>query len=133
MIDGVRITKLQQRFDERGWLAEVLRAEDGAPQVFGQIFVTAAKPGVTKGRHYHTRKIEWFCVIQGRGCLVLEDLKSGVREEVEMGESKMVTVKIPPGVGHAITNTGSGMMLLLVYVNEVLDPTDPDTFPWSDR
>ena len=45
---------------------------------------------------------------------------------------KMVMVKIPPGVGHAITNTGSDLMLLLVYVNEVFDPKDPDTVPWGE-
>jgi UDP-2-acetamido-2,6-beta-L-arabino-hexul-4-ose reductase len=133
MIDGVVVSKLHQKFDDRGWLAEILQMDGGGVQGSGQIFVSAAKPGVTKGRHYHTRKVEWFCVIHGRARLVLEELKSGRREEIEMGESSMVTVKIPPGVGHAITNVGSDLMLLMVYVNEVFDPANPDTIPWSEK
>ena len=133
MIRGVEVTQLLQRHDDRGWLAEVLRTGDKIPGGPGQIYITAAKPGVTKGRHYHTRKVEWFCVIQGQGRLLLEEIATGLHQEVEMSQAKMVTVRIPPGVGHAITNTGSDLLLLMVYVNEVFDPNDQDTLPWAGR
>lgn len=132
-IEGVEILPLVQHRDQRGWLAEILKAPsvEGAP--FGQILVTVALPGVAKGGHYHHHKVEWFCVIQGRARLVLQELSSGRRQEIDMGESNMLTVKIPPHIGHSIQNTGSETMVLLVYANEVFDPNDPDTFAWSDQ
>ena len=58
---------------------------------------------------------------------VVKDLKTGEEMEVVMGENEPKTVKITPGVVHAIKNTGDKDMVLLVYVNEQFDPTDPDT------
>ena len=132
VIDGVDIRPLTRRTDNRGWLAEILRAGEGVAPAFGQIFVTVAPPGVTKGGHYHTRKVEWFSVIQGTARLVLYELATKRRQEVEMGEHNLVTVRIGPGVAHYITNTGPGTMTLLVYAEEVFDPADPDTFAWTE-
>lgn len=132
VLDGVEIKRLTRKTDERGWLAEILKAGEGVTPVFGQMFVTVALPGVTKGGHYHTHKVEWFCVVQGTARLVLQELASERRFEIEMGERNLVTVRIPPGVGHAITNTGKDVMMLLVYAEEVFDPADPDTFAWTE-
>ena len=49
------------------------------------------------------------------------------KEEVVMGENNLKTVKITPGVVHAIKNTGDKDMVLLVYASETFDPNDPDT------
>ena len=129
MIPGVTVVGITKRHDARGWLAEILRAGQDIPAQAGQLYVTAARPGITKGHHYHTRKTEWFCVVQGEGRLELEEMATGHRQAIEMSQARMVRVTIPPGVGHAITNTGTGLLLLLVYVNEVFDPQDPDTLP----
>jgi UDP-2-acetamido-2,6-beta-L-arabino-hexul-4-ose reductase len=115
--------------DQRGWLAEILRIEqlfDGRRE-FGQFIVTTAHPGVTKGHHYHLRKHEWFCVIKGRGLLVFEDIDTGRREEMEIGESNFATVEIPLRTAHAIKNIGQEMMYLLTYTDEPFDSKDPDT------
>ena len=132
VIDGVEIHRLTVRTDSRGWLAEILKAGAGVAPTFGQIFATVALPGVTKGGHYHTRKVEWFSVVHGTARLVLYELATKRRQEVEMGEGNLVTVRIGPGVGHSITNTGPGPMLLLVYAEEVFDPADPDTIAWTE-
>jgi UDP-2-acetamido-2,6-beta-L-arabino-hexul-4-ose reductase len=132
VIDGVEIRRLTRKTDERGWLAEILKAGEGVTPVFHQMFVTVALPSVTKGGHYHTRKVEWFCVVQGTARLVLHELATDQRLEVQMGEGNLVTVRIPPGVGHAITNTGEDAMMLLVYAEEVFDPDDLDTFDWTE-
>lgn len=126
---SVKIKRLDIKSDERGWFAEVVRSEDlndrGKP--FGQMYVTTARSGQTKGKHYHTRKTEWFCVIKGTGLLTLVDLESNERQEIEMGDNNMVAVQIPPGVWHAITNKGRGEMFLLAYIDESYNPNDPDT------
>ena len=130
MIKNLVINKLDIRSDERGWLAEILRKENlNGKKDFGQIFITVAKPGVTKGNHYHKRKEEWFCVIRGRGKLLLKENPSGQYQEVPMGEENMVAVKIPPDVTHAIQNIGDEMLYLLIYIDEPFNRQDPDTFP----
>ena len=124
----VQIMDLKKNSDERGWLIEVLRGDALVPKnEFGQIFVSVAPPGKVRGNHYHHRKIEWFCVPTGTGLLFLKDLETGEEMNIVMGENDPKTVKITPGVVHAIKNTGDKDMVLLVYVNEQFDPTDPDT------
>ncbi|MFQ5716145.1 MAG: WxcM-like domain-containing protein [Nitrospinales bacterium] len=124
----IEVKNLEKKTDARGWLIEVLRGERLGPnKSFGQIFVAVAPPGKVRGNHYHHRKIEWFCVLSGTGLLLLKDLETGEEKEITMGENEPKTVKITPGVIHAIKNVGTHDMALLVYVDEQFDPADPDT------
>lgn len=130
MIKNVIINQLDVKSDERGWLAEILRKENlHSKKDFGQILVTVANPGATKGKHFHKRKEEWYCVINGKGKLCLRDNASGEYQEILMGEGNMVTVKIPPHITHSIQNIGDEILYLLIYIDEPFDPQDPDTFP----
>ena len=95
---------------------------------FGQILVTAANPGQIKGNHYHKRKVEWFCVIEGDMEVHLLDVESKEKKVVEMGESNPRLLKINPGVSHAIKNSGDKPAVLLIYISESYDPEDADTF-----
>jgi UDP-2-acetamido-2,6-beta-L-arabino-hexul-4-ose reductase len=96
-----------------------------------QLYVTVGNPGKTKGKHYHTRKIEWFCVASGRAKLYLKDTRTQEEQVVPMSEDNMVTVGIPPHVAHAITNDGDKPFYLIVVVSEEFNPSDPDTFPFE--
>ena len=126
---GVEVTTLDVKKDERGWLAEIIRKEELVRnKEFGQFMVTTAYPGYVKGNHYHTRKYEWYCVLKGEAKLVLVDNNSGEREELILDERQLQTVRIPPHVSHAIKNTGTGMMYLLIYTDEPFVEKDADTF-----
>ena len=128
-MEGVRVDVLDVKKDERGWLAEIMRSgtlTDGARM--SQLFVTVGNPGMTKGKHYHTRKTEWFSVISGAARLYLRDLRTGEENVVPMGEKNMVTVTIPPHVAHAITSDVDRPFYLIVVASEEFDPADPDTF-----
>ncbi|MEC9019119.1 MAG: WxcM-like domain-containing protein [Nitrospinota bacterium] len=126
---NIEILNLDKKSDERGWLIEVLGGElpDGCKK-FGQIHVSVAYPGKVRGNHYHTRKVEWFCVPTGKGLLILEDRETGETQEVMMGINNLKTIKIEPGTIHAIKNIGEDDMVLIVYSNESFDPEDPDTY-----
>ena len=50
--------------DERGSFTEFLRTPDR-----GQVSVNVAKPGVTKGNHWHHTKNEKFLVVKGEGLI----------------------------------------------------------------
>lgn len=127
----IKVKKLDVKEDNRGWFAEIVRQEDleNKEKGFGQMYITVAKPGQTKGKHYHTRKTEWFCIIKGLGLLTLIDKPTNKRQEFRMGEDNMIAVQIPPNVWHAIANRDKNSdMYLLAYIDESFNPGDPDTF-----
>ena len=126
---NIEILDLEKKSDQRGWLIEVLGGNlpEGCKE-FGQLHVSVAYPGKVRGNHYHTRKVEWFCVPAGKGLLLLKDRKTGEPREVLMGVNNLKTIKIEPGAIHAIKNIGEENMVLIVYSNESFDPEDPDTF-----
>lgn len=126
-IPGVKIKTLDVKRDDRGWFAEILRSDEIENPKLGQFYITTATVGQTKGKHYHTRKTEWFCVVRGNGLLVLVENHSGIRMDLEMGEKNMITVEIPPNVWHAISNTGNVEMHLIAHIDEPYNPEDPDT------
>src|SRR3989344_672930 len=123
-----KIKHLNVKIDNRGWLAELIRSEDVGKSSFGQVLVTTALPGKTKGGHYHKRKTEWYCVIKGSALLSLTDMKTGKNYEIKMGTDNMVQVKIPPYYFHTIENIGDEEIYLIAYSSQVFDPNDPDTF-----
>lgn len=124
----LRVKKLDVKRDSRGWLAEIIRPEDVGYEKFGQILISTALPGKTKGHHYHTRKREWYCVIQGTGLLTVTDRTSGEKTEMVLRDSDMTLVEIPTGFLHALENTGDRELVLLAYLDESFDPNDPDVY-----
>ena len=113
--------------DERGSLFEVLRA-DQTDHDIKQIYFAISKPGASRGNHYHTRKIEWFCVTKGVGKLVLKHTVSLVEEEIILMGQNPTICEIRPNISHSIINMGQDDMHLVVIANEVFDPNDADTF-----
>lgn len=124
----IKTRKLNIKKDDRGWLAELLLASDVGGKKFGQLGVTVAHSGQVKGGHYHKKKREWFCVIRGVGLLTFQDIKTGKKKELKIGENNMILVEIPRLHYHWIKNIGKEDMYLLFYTNETFDPKKTDTF-----
>src|SRR5688572_11911707 len=58
VIEGVKTKTLRVIPDERGWLLEILRADDRELFTqFGQVYVSATYPGVVKAWHYHHQQV----------------------------------------------------------------------------
>lgn len=125
---NLKITSLEVKKDNRGWLAEIFNKKNIGKDKLGIVLVTTALPSKTKGNHYHKRKAEWYCVIRGRGLLRVWSRDGKEKEELEIGERNMVIVKIPVNYFHSITNIGEKEMYLLAFVNESFDKNDPDTY-----
>ena len=119
-----------KRFDdERGSVYEMLRLPDLAARHDGQLFVTTARSGQSKGHHYHSRKTEWFCVVAGSGEMVLEDVETGERDQIAVSADDPLVLKIEPGLAHALRNSGTTLLISIVYADETYDPLDEDTYP----
>ncbi|NQE53615.1 hypothetical protein C5S29_08475 [ANME-1 cluster archaeon GoMg3.2] len=75
MIKGVKTKDLRVVPDERGWLMEVLRADDEIFEKFGQVYLTTAYPGVVKAWHYHKKQTDNFTCIRGIMKVALYDAR----------------------------------------------------------
>jgi len=115
--------KIEIKGDERGKAAEVFKF----PGV-GLVFYSTTKPGKTRGNHYHLRKKEYFCVIEGEGKIALRNLKTDKIKEYEVSGDEPEIVEMPVGWTHNIRNTGKGEMKLLIWADEIYNPQDPDTY-----
>lgn len=131
MIDGVQLKQLKLIPDERGYLMEVLRSDDGLFQKFGQAYVTTAYPGVVKAWHYHRLQTDHFCVLSGMAKVVLYDGREqspthGEINEFFLGDQQRALLVIPSGVYHGYKNIGTGQCLILNLPTELYDYDDPD-------
>jgi len=125
---NISLRKLEITQDARGTLFEILRPEHVGNAPFGQLLVTTAKSGETKGGHYHKRKREWYLVTSGKGLLILDDPKTGEHEEIALDSTIPTVAEMPIGVIHRIKNIGRKELSVLVYVSESFNPSDPDTY-----
>ena len=116
---------LTARTDERGSLVEVVRAHGGQ----GQTFVSTTKPGITRGEHFHLRKIERFVVLKGEARISLRRMFADEVVSFDVNGDAPAIVDMPTMWAHNITNTGTGELTTLFWTHELFDPTRPDTFP----
>lgn len=114
---------LTSHVDARGAFFELVRCGSG-----GQFSFSSTVPGVTRGNHLHTRKIERFIVIGGRAIIRLRRYRSSKVLEFEVDGERPSYVDIPIWYTHNIRNVGNTELLTAFWVNEVFDPTHSDTF-----
>lgn len=113
---------LDMHSDERGSFTEILRTADR-----GQFSVNVAKPGVTKGNHWHDTKNEKFIVVSGKGRIRFRRIGTNEVIEYPVSAEKLEVVDIPPGYTHSITNEGEGNLVTFMWASEPFDPEKPDT------
>ena len=109
--------------DDRGSFVETVKAMGP-----GQSSFSVTRPGVTRGNHFHLRKIERFAVIRGEAVIRLRRIGRQQILEYRLSGEKPGYVDIPVWYAHNITNTGNTELLTLFWINEFFDPLDPDTF-----
>jgi UDP-2-acetamido-2,6-beta-L-arabino-hexul-4-ose reductase len=108
--------------DERGMFAEMLKTKDS-----GQFSFFTAKPGVTRGGHYHNSKTEKFLVIQGEARFGFRHVALDETHEIVTTSKELKIVETVPGWSHDITNIGTEDMIVMLWANEIFDPDNPDT------
>jgi dTDP-4-dehydrorhamnose 3,5-epimerase len=133
MITGVSIKKLRVIPDERGYLMEMLRADEEIFEKFGQVYMTAVYPGVVKGWHYHKLQMDFMVCVSGMIKLVLFDPRPDSPthrqiNELFAGEHSPALVKIPPLVYHGFKGIGTQTALIVNTVTEPYNYERPDEF-----
>jgi len=133
-IVGVKTKPLRLVPDERGWLLEILRADDtDLFTKFGQVYVSATYPGVVKAWHYHKIQVDNFACVSGMVKLVLVDTRpgsatEGVVNEFVIGSQQPLLVQVPNLVYHGWKCTGDTVALVVNMPTEPYCYTGPDEF-----
>jgi len=115
--------KLMKNLDARGTFVEVVRLHVG-----GQVSFSTTKPGITRGDHFHTRKIERFAVIKGKALIQLRQIGTDEIISFELSGAEPAYVDMPIWYTHNIKNIGDDELFTNFWINEFYNPEDPDTY-----
>lgn len=116
--------ELLPRADDRGHLTEVVRSHGGG----GQTFVSTSKPGITRGEHFHLRKVERFVVLNGTARISLRRLFTNDVVSFDVTGDHPVIIDMPTLWVHNITNTGPTELTTIFWAHPLFNPDAPDTF-----
>jgi dTDP-4-dehydrorhamnose 3,5-epimerase-like enzyme len=121
MNSHVKIEVLPLRTDARGYVVEPLHPDALAAQ--RNVHVVFTEPGGVRGNHYHQRGTEIVTVIGP--AMVRTKNRTDVHDTI-VPEQQAYRFTIPPGISHAILNTGNRATLLIAFNTEIHDPEQPD-------
>jgi len=115
--------ELVKHSDNRGMFVETIKLGVG-----GQVSFSTTLPGITRGNHYHTRKIERFTVIRGKAKIQLRKIGSDEVMDFCLDGNEPSYVDMPVWYTHNITNIGDEELYTQFWINEWYNPEDGDTY-----
>lgn len=115
--------KLVQHADPRGVFVETIKLGVG-----GQVSFSTTVPGITRGNHFHTRKIERFTVIKGKARIQLRKIGTDEVMDFYLDGNEPSYVDMPIWYSHNITNIGEDELYTQFWINEWYNPADGDTY-----
>ena len=145
MIRDVQVKTLKVMTDERGFLMEMLRADDSLFEAFGQVYITGCRRGVAKGWHYHREQTDHFICVSGVALVVLYDRREdsptrGEDQEFILAappsrDPAPLLLKIPPLVLHGFTAAGCEEARIINVPTRMYRYENPDEHrvPWNSR
>jgi UDP-2-acetamido-2,6-beta-L-arabino-hexul-4-ose reductase len=114
---------LVRHADPRGSFFEVVRAHGGA----GQTSFSTTVPQISRGDHFHRRKVERFVVLSGSATISLRRMFHDEVIDVTVAGETPVAVDMPTMWSHRITNTGDEDLFTAFWTDQIFDPQNPDT------
>lgn len=115
--------KLVQHADPRGVFVETIKLGVG-----GQVSFSTTVPTITRGNHYHIRKIERFTVIKGKAKIQLRKIGTNEVMNFYLDGAEPSYVDMPIWYTHNITNIGDDELYTQFWINEWYDQNDGDTY-----
>lgn len=109
--------------DPRGAFTEIIRLNVG-----GQVSFSTTLSQITRGNHFHTRKIERFAVIKGKALIQLRQIGTNEVLDFYLDGDELAYVDMPVWYTHNIKNIGEEELYTIFWINEFYDSADPDTF-----
>jgi len=109
--------------DARGSFVELVQLGVG-----GQVSFSTTVPGITRGNHYHTRKVERFSVIRGKARIQMRRIDSDSIFSFDLNGEEPSFVDMPIWYTHNIKNIGNDILYTVFWINEIYNPEDSDTY-----
>lgn len=109
--------------DERGAFFEIVRSRGGT----GQTSFSTTVSGITRGDHYHRRKVERFTVLAGEAEINLRRLFDDQVFTFRISGEGPQSVDMPTMYTHNIRNVGNETLYTAFWTNDIFDPEQPDT------
>lgn len=109
--------------DQRGSFFEIVRSRGGT----GQTSFSTTNPGITRGDHFHRRKVERFTVLSGEAEISLRRLFDDQVFTYKISGSEPQSVDMPTFYTHKIQNIGETTLYTAFWTNDIFDPHNPDT------
>lgn len=123
LVDRRPFVPLTRHADARGSFFEIVRSHGGN----GQSSFSITVPGITRGDHFHRRKIERFTVLAGTGLIRLRRFLSDQVIEIPVDGDAPVAVDMPTLWTHSIESVGIEPLYTAFWTDDLFDPNQPDT------
>ncbi len=118
---SVLIDELKIHADSRGAVFEPLDPMLIKDQQ--NVHVVISEPGAVRGNHYHLKGKE---IISVTGPALVRIREESTMKDINIPSGKAYRLTIPPGVSHAIQNTGDRPNILIAFNTMSHDPENPD-------
>lgn len=137
MIEGLKIIKLKQIFDERGKVMHMLRNDSEYFSKFGEIYFSVTYPGVVKAWHLHKEMTLNYAVVSGAIKFVFFDDRQnsqtkGEIEEIFISPENYSLIHVPPGIWNGFKSVGKDLSILANCSTIPHDPSEIIRKPYND-
>ena len=116
-------TEHKNNIDQRGNFVETMKTNSG-----GQFSYSTTYPGIVRGNHFHTRKVERFTVISGNAEIKLRKIGTKTTHSFKLSGERPSFIDMPVWYTHNLKNIGKDTLITLFWINEPYNEKDPDTY-----
>ncbi|MBN1931378.1 MAG: hypothetical protein JW786_07185 [Desulfobacterales bacterium] len=118
---AVSVEKVDIISDQRGYVLEPL---DSASLMSRQnLHLVVTLPGAVRGNHYHQKGTETITVM---GRALVRFREGDTLQDITVPHDQAYQFVFPPGVAHAIQNTGKQSIILIAFNTQKHDREHPD-------
>jgi UDP-2-acetamido-2,6-beta-L-arabino-hexul-4-ose reductase len=110
-----RLLNVDNYNDDRGRLSELIISKNQ-----GQIFFSTTKPGIVRGNHFHTRRIERFCVLEGEASVKMRKIGTNEIIEYKIKGTDNKVIDMPVYYTHNLENINNTELICCFWMNDIL-------------
>ncbi len=110
-----RLLNVDNYNDDRGRLSELVISKTQ-----GQIFFSTTKPGIVRGNHFHTKRIERFCILEGEALIEMRKIGTNkiIKYKIKGTDNKVIDT--PIYYTHNLKNIGDTNLVCCFWMNDIL-------------
>ena len=116
-----RLFKVKKFIDERGRLSELLKSK-----IQGQMFFSTTKPDFVRGKHFHRKRIERFCILEGQALIKMRRVGTDDIIEYKVNGEDYVVFDTPIFYTHSLENIGDSDLIAVFWMNDILEDNKID-------